>query len=478
MKKNDMFVDVVGEEKEVTKVEESTSFDYAVNRLKSDIEAAEKERKDSVISSKRGRLIRLIKEEIKKIKSMEELSTEDQESLDNLQKMLETELGNHKDHLKLTYKEDFLAERATVPAIFTVLPKGVGIQFKRVLNCIDELKEAKTNKEKIFGVVDVGKQIGLLAATPVIFTAKFIARHWYLLLLLLSLLAAMNFDWLKDLFGKLPFFAKKGEDDDNEKDNSDGGLKEEATDPVTQTNPEFGLEPKPVIPGIPVPGEDEEEHTLPNPKPEPQPKPGFVPGYAFEENEETDPVITPSPEVVPEVVLTPEQNELAKNISETFIDKLEQQFSFFIAERHPDTVIVHSAQEYYDAVKELTGGRTPFEVSGAEDYYKYFNVSTEPSEQSIVWPEMEEFSNRCFETNQDLINYVASGEDPDLTEFANDFIEDMDKSSVGFDMSAVESICDELGISVGAGITIFALYELIQYGLAIPTGGASLVMPG
>ena len=104
--------------------------------------AAEKERKDSVISSKRGRLIRLIKEEIKKIKSTEELSTEDQESLENLQKMLETELGNHKDHLKLTYKEDFLAERATVPAIFTVLPKGVGIQFKRVLNCIDELKEA------------------------------------------------------------------------------------------------------------------------------------------------------------------------------------------------------------------------------------------------------------------------------------------------------------------------------------------------
>ena len=156
---------------------------------------------------------------------------------------------------------------------------------------------------------------------------------------------------------------------------------------------------------------------------------------------------------------------------------MEQQFSFFIAERHPDTVVVHSAQEYYDAVKELTGGRTPFEVSGAEDYYKHFNVSTEPSEQSIVWPEMEEFSNRCFETNKDLVNYVASGEDPNLTEFANDFIEDMNKSSVGFDMSAVESICDELGISVGAGITIFALYELIQYGLAIPTGGASLLLP-
>ena len=44
--------------------------------------------------------------------------------------------------------------------------------------------------------------------------------------------------------------------------------------------------------------------------------------------------------------------------TETFIDKLEQQFSFFIAERHPDTVVVHSAQEYYDAVKELTGGNS------------------------------------------------------------------------------------------------------------------------
>ncbi len=43
--------------------------------------------------------------------------------------------------------------------------------------------------------------------------------------------------------------------------------------------------------------------------------------------------------------------------------------------------------------------------------------------------------------------------------------------------NTIRNRCDELGISVGAGLTIFALYELIQYGLAIPTGGASLVLP-
>ena len=464
-------------EEQVVSTTESNGFEYTVDRLKGDIVEAEKERKDSVIAAKRGRLIRAIKSEIKKIKSMDDVGPEDQESLDNLQKMLENELDNHKEHLKLTYKEDFLCEKATIGAIFTVLPKGVGIQFKRVLNCIDELKEAKTNKEKIFGVLDVGKSIGLLAATPVIFTAKFVARHWYLLLLLLSLLAAMNWDLLKDFLSKIPFLSKlpflaKKDEEENEKDNSDGGLKQEATDPVTQTNPEYGINPTPVIPGAPVPGEDEEEHTLPQPKPEP----GTVPGYAFEE----ETVVTPTPEVVPEVVLTKEENELAQNISESFIQNLERQFSFFIAERHPDVVVVHSAQEYYDAVKEITGGATPFEVSGAADYYKHFNVSTDPADQSVVWPEMEEYANRCFDTNEALIDYVVSGKDENLTAYAQEYINSMSSSnsSFGFDISAVEHLCESLGLSVGAGISLFVFYELVQYGLAIPTGGLSLAMPG
>ena len=142
-----------------------------------------------------GRLIKKIKKEIKKIKEAEEADAKDLEALEKLEEMLDEQLEWHKNQLTSRYKYEFRKKPASFAAIITVLPKGVKLQAQRVVNCIRQLKEAKTNKERIFKVLELGKQIGLLAATPVIFTVKFIVKHWYLLLLLLLLLRLPGFNW-------------------------------------------------------------------------------------------------------------------------------------------------------------------------------------------------------------------------------------------------------------------------------------------
>ncbi len=160
--------------------------------------------KESVkkVTVKRGRLIRKIKAEIKKIKSSSNLSEEDTERLVKLEEQLSYELDNHKKQLSIRYKEEFLKGKATVPAIFTTLPKGISLQVKKIANCINELKIAKSNKEKIFNVASLAKSIGMLVATPAIFTAKFVVAHWYLLLLLLSMLPKKGTEVVPDKIEK------------------------------------------------------------------------------------------------------------------------------------------------------------------------------------------------------------------------------------------------------------------------------------
>ena len=69
----------------------------------------------------------------------------------------------------------------------------------------EEIKEAKKSgkevddlKERVFGTLDTVKETGLLVATPVIYAAKFIVNHWYLIFLLLSLFHLPKFGKDKD----------------------------------------------------------------------------------------------------------------------------------------------------------------------------------------------------------------------------------------------------------------------------------------
>ena len=173
----------------VEKVEESSKS--AIQSYEDEIDvitklAANGATKEATVES--GRLINKLKEEIKRIKKQKDVDAHDLDILEGIENLLDERLEWHKEHLKNRYKNEFLREPATFKAIVTSLPKGIGIQAQRVANCINQIKEAKNNKERIFKILELGKEIGVLALTPVTFTAKFIIKHWYLLLLIFSIL--------------------------------------------------------------------------------------------------------------------------------------------------------------------------------------------------------------------------------------------------------------------------------------------------
>ena len=190
-------------------LEQEESFDTGkIDSLSEDLQTAQDANYISKITAKRGRLIREIQREIAKIKKSDRTDAKTIEVLDKLETRLRTEIDNHKEQLNDRYRDEFKKQKATVPAILTVLPKGVALQVQKVDTCIREMIAAKTLKQKIAAGVNIAKSLGMVAATPIIFTAKFIARHWYLIFLLLSLLMAPNFK-LKD---------KKNDDDELNKD--------------------------------------------------------------------------------------------------------------------------------------------------------------------------------------------------------------------------------------------------------------------
>ena len=146
--------------------------------LEKQLAKAEKSGNEKEITACRGRVIRELKS---KIKSASELE------LNDLKQKLEQELENHKKQIDSRYKAEYKKPKKTFKSILTVLPVGIALAFKKVAATIEELKLAKTNKEKTFKSVETAKDTLKALGTPVDFTVRFAANHWYLLLLLLSL---------------------------------------------------------------------------------------------------------------------------------------------------------------------------------------------------------------------------------------------------------------------------------------------------
>ena len=200
----------------------------------------------SKITAKRGRLIRKLKSLKKRIEKKGEMTPEVNELLNKIDSDLSEQILKHKSQLKIRYNEEFLQAEAKVPDVITTLPKGIGLQFKRVLNCINEVKQSKTKKAKALGMMNVGKQLGLLLATPVIFAGKFIVEHWYLLLLLLQ------FDKIDDLKN---FFKKQKNSNNQEINQQHQEVPVESAEKVSVKkpllNPEVKQYEKPYV-NIPV----------------------------------------------------------------------------------------------------------------------------------------------------------------------------------------------------------------------------------
>jgi hypothetical protein len=235
-----------------------------------------------------GRLIRKLKDEIKKIRETENLNANDLDNLEKIEIFLDEQLEWHKNQLKGRYKEEFLREPATFKALVTVLPKGIGLQAKRVINCIERIKESKSNKEKVFNAIELGKEMGVLALTPVIFGVKFIIKHWYLLLLLLSLLKLPKFAWKRS--------PKEVKENQPQEQVQEQPAYEPATEPVT----EYVADPvkDPVQEPVLDPVQDPVLDPVQTPVTETNPRPAI--DYQADPRFQARPLQTPVTETVPQ----------------------------------------------------------------------------------------------------------------------------------------------------------------------------------
>ena len=191
------------------------------------------------------------------------------------------ELKKHKENINSRYKNEFLRKKATLPTIFTVLPKAIGLACKKVANCIREQKEAKTNKSKLNKFIKTLGAIGQVAATPVIYAGKFAIDHWYLLLLLLLRLPKIN--W--------PF--KPKDDDKKYEEHNDQPQEQEAYEPALAP----AKEPSQVLVG------EGDRESVPVQEPAPRPAIDYANDPRFQAPKE--PVAVAVDAGTPEVVAEP-----------------------------------------------------------------------------------------------------------------------------------------------------------------------------
>ena len=155
-----------------------------LEELKKELADCEEAKYTSKITAIRGRVIRKLKNILKLYEKNEYRTDDEQKDYDRFEEELSENIFKHKIYLKERYSNEFIKGEAKVPDVITTFPKGVKLQVQKVINAINEIKIAKNAKSKVSAVANLGKEIGLLTATPVIFAGKFVIEHWYLLLLL------------------------------------------------------------------------------------------------------------------------------------------------------------------------------------------------------------------------------------------------------------------------------------------------------
>ena len=452
------------------------------------------------------------------------------------------ELKNHRENIDYRYSNEFIHKKATIPTIVTVLPKAVALAVKKVGVCINERKEAKTNKEKFNKLGKIFKAIGQVAATPVIYTGKFIIDHWYLLLLLLL-----------SLPGLLPFL-KKGKEKAKDEDLTEQGQEQEVRvterEPKTVTAGDKVKEPS--LEGVPQGVPSPLPTMLPTkpvpviPKPQPNitnspimtarpagaspvqgvnvgtnPFPTMLPTKPVPLVPKPLPQITespaltgrpvpasPAPDAKPAIDVTTDPRfngtarpaEVGAKAAETapamseqerqavdelngrFIDTLENDYNYVIGTRHPDTLVVHSAEEYVKAVRAVNPNAN-ITVENARFFYERQNATPiRGIEKPVVWPEADA-NVHYFENEQALANYIAEGGDSNLNAFYNHFIEYggniglFNMLGEAFNRSNYAEYMEKLGISGTGALMLFCLYEVGKYALAAPSAGATLALP-
>lgn len=153
-----------------------------IKKLEEELKDAEFKLDSSKITATRGRLIKKVKQELTKYKKQNPNS----EQIKELQELLDKTLTDHKNQLAGRYKQEFVKKSGSLTSFITALPKGIALAAKKIGTCINQVKESKTNKERVHNIVETLKSAGLLVATPLISTGKFMAKHWVLTLIFVS----------------------------------------------------------------------------------------------------------------------------------------------------------------------------------------------------------------------------------------------------------------------------------------------------
>ena len=243
---------------------------------------------------------------------------------------------------------------------------------------------------------------------------------------------------------------------------------EEVFNPSTSTEPELNPEPYPVP--EPIPG------TVPEPEPQQEPMP-IPQGPTFE------PVPNPNKPWENEVELEEPEFEFVRTVYNDFFEHLNDQgYSFIIADQNPDMVVVHNASEFIEHVKSIDPTIPVTEENALRLYESTIVGSPQPAEMKVYWVNSGSPIDQYhyYETSQEFVEHIASNQEPALTEYYQRYAsQDMNPSSFSTTSNElIQALAKRLGISMAEAAVIFALYEAAQYGLAVPTQGASLLLPG
>ena len=424
------------------------------------------------------------------------------------------ELEKHRKNIDQRYRDEFIKKKTNLLSVVTMLPKAVGLACKKVATCVKEVKQAKTNKEKLNKIFAVFKASGQVLATPIIFTGKFIVDHWYLLLV--GIVAVLKLfpgvlETLGNLFKRFFHFfkKKKKKKDDDDKDKKDGKEAEEpvavpAADevPVTvphtsainyQTDPRF--QTKPATTPVAVPHTSAINYqTDPRFQAKPATTPATVP-HTSAINYQTDPRFQAKPATTPAVEtnssapepaapepVTPEPtmtfgdainwNKATESAADAFIRFLSEngyskENGYFIFPTIDDMYT------YYDAVYQ--GYLT---LSEELRYYEDFSLVAQYGGGNM-WLLGKA---GLFGSEQQLMDIMNS----DVSTYASlvennaalfDSLMSVDAKKSMFSGLNINAVSETLGVSTGVAAGCLIVYGLIKLGLAIPTSGASLALP-
>lgn len=143
----------------------------------------------------RGRLIKAYKKEIKELEAKADKTDDEIIKLEVLKTELQKQINAHKTQLDARYSNEFIKKEMSLSKI-TEIPKNVAIAAKKVKACIDDLKLAKTNKQRVFKTLELIKSLGMLPLTPAIYLGKLMLKHWYIPFSVLSVLKMTDIDLL------------------------------------------------------------------------------------------------------------------------------------------------------------------------------------------------------------------------------------------------------------------------------------------